>query len=83
MDETADVKTTLEQIHDLAEVANAVASLVVGHRKILVEGGFDLNLADAMAANLHASLLGLVVVYGGEEDQVLEFLLGDGDDEED
>lgn len=78
-----DVKTTLEQIHDLAEVANAVASLVVGHRKILVEGGFDINLADAMAANLHASLLGLVHVFDNEEDEILEFLIGDSDDEED
>lgn len=77
-----DVKTTLEQIHDLAEVANAVASLVVGHRKILVEGGFDINLSDAMAANLHASLLGLVNVFDNQEDEILEFLMGDGSEED-
>jgi len=51
--------SALEAVQNIAEFANAVASLVVGHRKILVEGGFDPNMSDQMAAALHASLLGL------------------------
>lgn len=61
-------KSPLEAIQDFAEYANAIASLVVGHRRILVEGGFDINLSDSMAAALHAQLLGLVHHWETEED---------------
>jgi hypothetical protein len=57
--------------------------MVVGHRRILVEGGFDINLADQMAAALHAQTLGLVQQWDEDEGvHVIEFLVGD-DDEED
>lgn len=53
----------LDAIANIAEVANAVASLLVGHRRILVDGGFDVNLADGMCAALHAKLLGIGPVW--------------------
>lgn len=53
----------LDAIANIASVANAVASLVVGHRKILVEGGFDPNLSDQMCAALHGQLLGLSPIW--------------------
>jgi hypothetical protein len=60
---------------------------VVGHRRILVEGEFDVNLADQMAAALHAQVLGLVHQWSNDEDEinvhVLEFLSGDDEDEDD
>lgn len=52
-------ESNLDVVADIAEFANGVASLVVGHRHILVEGGFDPNMADAMCQALHAKLLGL------------------------
>lgn len=64
------IKSPLEAIQDFAEYANSIASLVVGHRRILVEGGFDINLADSMAASLHAQLLGLVPTWELEDDLV-------------
>jgi hypothetical protein len=63
MEELKVEKSALDVITDVAEVANAVASLLVGHRKILVEGGFDPNLVDSMCANLHSKLLDLEPVW--------------------
>ncbi len=53
----------LDHIANVAAVANSVASLCVGHRKILADGGFQVELADAMAASLHSMLLGLSPVW--------------------
>jgi predicted regulator of Ras-like GTPase activity (Roadblock/LC7/MglB family) len=87
MEEETTQKTILESVAEMAEFANAVASMVVGHRRILVEGDFDVNLADQMAAALHAQVLGLVHQWSNDEDDidlhVLEFLVGDDEDEDD
>jgi len=86
MEEETAQKTILESVAEMAEFANAVASMVVGHRRILVEGEFDVNLADSMAAALHAQVLGLVHQWQTEDDMdvhVLEFLVGNDEDEED
>lgn len=84
MEELNSQKSILEAVANMAEFANAVASMVVGHRRILVEGGFDINLADQMAAALHAQTLGLVQQWDDEDDDmhVIEFLVGEEDDEE-
>lgn len=78
-------KSTLDVVADIAEFANAVASLLVGHRGILVSGGFDPNMADHMCFGLHAKLLGLVHEWEPEED--LDYFIGDdeayGIDEDD
>lgn len=52
--------TPKQALLEFAEFANDVAALVVGHRKILVEGGFDINMADIMSARLHGEVLGLL-----------------------
>lgn len=52
-------ESNMDVVADIADFANGVASLVVGHRHILVEGGFDAGLADVMCQALHAKLLGL------------------------
>lgn len=85
MDELNSQKSILEAVANMAEFANAVASMVVGHRRILVEGGFDINLADQMAAALHAQTLGLVQQwdYEDEDMHVIEFLVGEDDDDDD
>lgn len=87
MEEETFQKTILELVAEFAEFANAVASMVVGHRRILVEGDFDINLADQMAAALHAQVLGLVHQWTNDEDEmdvrVLEFLVSNDEDEED
>jgi hypothetical protein len=84
MDEISENYSALEAVQNIAEFANAVASLVVGHRKILVEGDFDVNLADSMAAALHASLLGLVPVWEQEHDDATFYAYEDiAEDEED
>lgn len=70
----------LNEIANIASKANAIASLVVGHLKILVEGGFDINLANAMASALHAHLLGLGPVWSFDDDDV--DLWPDGEDED-
>jgi hypothetical protein len=78
-----DGKSILEAVADVAEFANAVASLVVGHRKILVDGGFDVNLSDSMAASLHAQLLGLVHHWELEDDQEYDLIAYPNDDDDD
>lgn len=87
MEEETKQKTILESVAEMAEFANAVASMVVGHRRILVEGDFDVNLADQMAASLHAQVLGLAHQWSNDEDEmdvhVLEFLVGNDEDEDD
>lgn len=86
MEEETKQKTILESVAEMAEFANAVASMVVGHRRILVEGEFDVNLADQMAAALHAQVLGLAHQWQAEDDmdvRVLEFLVGNDEDEDD
>lgn len=85
MEEETNQKTILEAVAEMAEFANAVASMVVGHRRILVEGEFDVNLADQMAAALHAQVLGLVHQWNSEDEDihVLEFLVGNDEDEDD
>ena len=83
MEEENNQKSVLEAVANVAEFANAVASMVVGHRRILVEGGFDVNLADQMAAALHAQTLGLVQNWDDEDEyHVVEFLVGEDDDDE-
>lgn len=66
---SSEIESPLDYIANIAETANAVASLVVGHRKILVEGGFDPNLADQMCATLHSKLLGLGPVWSFQDDE--------------
>lgn len=83
-EESNQQQNILEAVARMAEFANAVASMVVGHRLILVEGGFDINLADQMAAALHAQTLGLAQQWGDDEEfHVVEFLVGEDDDEDD
>lgn len=83
MEEENGQRTILEAVANVAEFANAVASMVVGHRRILVDGGFDINLADQMAAALHAQTLGLVQQWDDEEEyHVATFIVGEDDDEE-
>ena len=81
MDEINDHLSALEAVQNIAEFANAVASLVVGHRRILVEGDFDVNLADQMAASLHASLLGLVQTWESEDEDALFYANEEDEDE--
>lgn len=63
-----------------AEYANKIASLVVGHLNILLEGGFNVELANAMAAALHARLLGLDLWE--PEEEVEAFFYNDLEEEE-
>lgn len=77
--DSEEVSNITDFVAKFADFANAVASLVVGHRKILVEGGFDVNLSDAMAAELHAQLLGLTPHWQIEQSMFVE----DEDEEED
>lgn len=79
MDETSE-KSTLDQIADVAEQANAIASLVVGHLKILLEGGFDFAVANGMAASLHAHLLGITEIWQVEPEFEVEYLSGEDDE---
>lgn len=81
MEEIATQQSTLDMVADIAEFANAVASLLVGHRRILVDGGFDNNMADHMCEGLHAKLLGLVHEEW-EPDYEIEFLQPGEDEEE-
>lgn len=76
-------KSILEVVAEMADFANAVASMVVGHRKILVEGGFDVNLADQMAASLHAQMLGLAPMFEEEPDHEVFVVAYPNDDEDD
>lgn len=55
----SEIQSNIDVVADIADFANGVASLVVGHRRILVEGGFEAGLADVMCQALHAKLLGL------------------------
>lgn len=85
MEEETNQQSILELVAKMAEFANAVASMVVGHRRILVEGEFDVNLADQMAAALHGQVLGLVHQFSNEDEMdlhVLEFLVGDEDEDD-
>lgn len=82
-DNTTEHEKMLASIANIAEFANAIASLVVGHRKILVEGNFDVNLADSMAASLHASLLGLVPAWESDDGEVfIEVIHSEDEDDE-
>jgi hypothetical protein len=83
MEEAPTQQSTLDVVADIAEFANSVASLLVGHRKILVEGGFDSAMADHMCFGLHSKLLGLVDENPGFFDgyELLEeYDLGDEDE---
>lgn len=51
-------RSLLEEIQDFAEMANIIASLLVGHRAILISGGIDPAVVDQMVYNLHSSTLG-------------------------
>ncbi len=77
MDNETESKSITEILQDIAELANGVAALCVGHKKILSEGDFSDNLIEMMCSNLHAKLLGLngwepeeelVIFVEGEED---------------
>lgn len=48
----------LEDVMEFAEIANTVASLLVGHRAILISGGIDPAVVDNMIYKLHAKILG-------------------------
>lgn len=75
-------RSIVEQVAQYADFANAVANLVCGHRKILVEGEFEVHLADQMAAALHSNLLGLVYPGDPETDfELLEMFIEEEDDE--
>lgn len=78
-----EAKSIIEVVADVADFANAVASLVVGHRKILVDGGFDINLSDSMAASLHAQLLGLVHHWELEEDPDFDLIAYPNEEDDD
>jgi predicted regulator of Ras-like GTPase activity (Roadblock/LC7/MglB family) len=75
--------SVLQSVANVAEYANAVASMVVGHRRILVEGGFDVNLADQMAAALHAQVLGLAGQWEEEPNHEMFIVAYPNDEEED
>lgn len=76
-------KSTLDVVADIAEFANAVASLLVGHRNILVEGGFNPILADNMCYGLHAKLLGLAPEWEpDDEDGMIIHVLHEEDDDD-
>lgn len=83
MDNESKQLSTLDVVADIAEFANAVASLLVGHRRILVEGGFDPNMADSMSAGLHAKLLGLDILPDWEPEWEPEFIEDDKEDDRD
>jgi hypothetical protein len=67
----AEQQSQLDAVANIAEVANMVAALVVGHRKILVDGGFDVNMSEIMCQALHAKVLGLGV-WSFDDDFILE-----------
>lgn len=48
----------LEEIMEFAEIANTAASLLAGHRAILIDGGIDPAVVDQMVYNLHSKILG-------------------------
>lgn len=76
-------KNIFDIVGEIADFANSVASLVVGHRRILVEGDFDVNLADSMAASLHAHLLGLVHHWESADDfDIIAYANEEDDDDE-
>lgn len=83
IDEDSGQKTALENVAEMADYANAVASLVVGHRRILVEGQFQIELADQMAAALHAQILGLVTFWQAEDEVQVLFHAGDEGEDDD
>lgn len=69
-----------ESLLSYADTVNRIAALVVGHRRILVDGGFDVNLADQMCASLHARLLGLDILEPEEPQDTLFYSHEDEDD---
>lgn len=73
--------SAMESLQNIAEFANGVASLVVGHRRILVDGNFDPNMADQMAGALHASLLGIAHLWRFDDDSDLDGWPEDSEDE--
>lgn len=58
MGDTPTTKTPLDAIGDFAEFINAAASLIVGHRAILIESGINPVVVDQMCYNLHSYFLG-------------------------
>lgn len=52
------IKNIAESIMEFAEIANTAASLLVGHRAILISGGIDPAVVDQMVYNLHCKILG-------------------------
>lgn len=85
-DKLIESEEPLDAIANIASTCNAIASLCVGHLKILVEGGFDVNLANSMTANLHAHLLGLHPMWEVDDDDdswMDDIISGDDDDSDD
>lgn len=76
-------KSILDAVAEMADFANAVASMVVGHRRILVEGGFEINLADSMAAALHGQMLGIAHHWETEDDMEYDIIAYPNDEDED
>lgn len=52
-------QSILETVAEIADFSNSVAELIVGHLRILVNGGISQDLAEVMCQALHARLLGL------------------------
>jgi len=61
-------KSITEVIAEFGDFSQSVASMACGHRKILVDGGFPVDLADYMAMSLHDKLLGILHEVETEDD---------------
>ena len=48
---------TDEDWMDLAGIYNKIMDVVIGYRNTAISGGFDTQMADHMAAQLHATML--------------------------
>jgi hypothetical protein len=53
-------KTPLDYLADFASFINGAASLIVGHRAILIQSGMNPVVVDQMCYNLHTFFLGSI-----------------------
>lgn len=75
---------TVESLQDLLEKANIVAAFLVGHRRILTEGGFPQDTAERMCEVVHFRLLGIdesAGMFASDEDFALLEFLGEEEEE--
>lgn len=79
-----DQKSILNIVADISDFCNSVAEMLCGHRKILVDGGFNGDLVDNMCFNLHAKLLGLFQEWENSEEEapIIHLLMESEDDDE-